>query len=66
MKIYPGGTEVITKLGGIKGTITAATIRFDFVSYELTFFSNGDYKTVWVYEAEFTTAAEKETIGFIK
>lgn len=61
------GTTVETKIGKHVAIITAACIRFDKVQYELSYFYNGDYKTVWLHRAEFDlreTDQIKSAIGF--
>jgi hypothetical protein len=69
MQIFPCGTEIKTKLGEIDGLITAALVRSERVSYEITYFNqveNG-FTTTWMFDFEFTTNAEKvekKGIGF--
>jgi len=65
MEIYASGTEVIIKFGNIKAMITAATIRFGKVAYEVSYFWDGEHMTAWLNEAEFTVENGKmESIGF--
>lgn len=65
IKIYNCGTEVITKIGKVKAIITAVSIRFGRVQYEISYFNNGERKDPWLNENEFTTSAVKNlSIGF--
>jgi hypothetical protein len=64
VELLPCGTMVKTKLGSISGMITASVIRFDKLQYEISYFHDGEEKTVWMNEAQFTTEANKTTIGF--
>lgn len=64
MEILPCGTPVKTKLGLIEGLITAACIRFEAVTYEISYFVDGQEKTIWMNEAEFTANVKHNTIGF--
>lgn len=64
LKILPCGTYIRTKLGLIDGIITAACIRFDAVTYEISYFCDGEGKSLWMNEAEFTTNSKHSTIGF--
>ena len=66
MKIIACGTRVTTKLNSIEGIITAISIRFDTVNYEVSYFAGQDYKQIWLNEAEFNFTTKKETIGFTK
>jgi len=66
ISIYQDGTEVTTKIGKIKAIITAANIRGSKIAYEISYFNNGEYKTAWLCEKEFTTdkKVKKITVGF--
>lgn len=66
LKIIDCGTCVITKSQGIDAIITAINIRFEKVQYEISYFYNGDYKSVWLNENEFEfeTKEAKNKIGF--
>lgn len=66
MKLLPCGITVRTKISNIEGMITAACIRFDKVTYEISYFSNSEQKVIWMHEKEFTTDSKKQTIGFNK
>ena len=58
------GTVVKTKLSSIEGMITCQSVRFGKVSYEITYFVNGDQKCIWMNEEEFEVTAERNLIGF--
>lgn len=61
------GLFVILKLANIKGMITCASIRFEKISYEVTYYIAGEQKTVWVNEKEFEVELpEMQKIGFKK
>ena len=66
IEIYKPGTIVTTKIGGIKGMLTAVVIKFDEVKYEITYFANGDQRAVLMHEQEFLPhiSPEKLQIGF--
>lgn len=64
IKVYPSGACIKAKIGNVEGMITAVCMRFAFVNYEITYFVNGEYKTVWMNENEFTTDAKRKSIGF--
>jgi hypothetical protein len=65
MKILKYGTEVKTAIGKIDAIITAANIRGDSVSYEISYFNNGEHKDVWVKECEIIPKTkEKVIIGY--
>ena len=60
MTILNCGTLVTTKLNKINGMITASTIRFDAVIYEITY--GDDFKTVYMRRDEFDTIGEVKTL----
>lgn len=70
MNIYPCGTKVT--FCKVEGTITAVTIRFELVSYEISYFdpNTGMFYETWRHESEFTAReichsdAKKSKIGF--
>lgn len=66
MNVIKCGTEVITKLESIHCLITCISIRFDKITYEVSYFRNGIYYTVWLNEEEFSKVDEvnKSKIGF--
>lgn len=62
--LIPCGTVVKTKVGEIKGMITCQAIRFDRVTYEISYFTNSEQKLIWMHEDEFYTDVQREQIGF--
>jgi len=68
MKVYRIGTMIRTVIGEHKGIITSINIRGSYVSYEMSYFSRGDYYSIWLSEEEFEALSEddKKEIGFIK
>ena len=63
MRIFECGTMVIIKVSGFSAMITAVEIKFDRISYELTYYYDGEHRTVWMREEEFTTE-EIKRIGY--
>jgi hypothetical protein len=53
MEVFKCGLFVIIKLANIKGLITCCSIRFDKVSYEVTYYVGGEQRTIWINENEF-------------
>lgn len=51
------------KVSGISAMITAVNIKFDNVTYEATYYYDGEHRTVWLKEQEFTTE-EINKIGY--
>ena len=64
--LFPCGTFVRSKYGNIEGMITAQSLRFDKVQYEVSYFNNGEQKGIWMNENEFTTDVKKYAIGFVE
>lgn len=64
LSVVPCGTIVKTVIGSIEGMITAFIVRFDKVQYEISYFHDGEQKTLWMNEMEFTAKTEKQSIGF--
>ena len=67
MKVIPCGTIVTLKLNEeIKGMITALQVRFDRLQYEVAYEIAGEYKYLWVNEAEFELKDKNQfnEIGF--
>lgn len=64
IEAFKCGAEVTTKLSSVKGMITCIAIRFDKITYEISYFNNGDQKCVWMNEAEFNTEEIKTKIGY--
>lgn len=67
MKVIPCGYEVNTKIGKIIAIITGICTRYSRVSYEISYFCNGEHKSCWVTEDEIISRNNHETsIGFQK
>jgi len=65
MDIIPCGTKARPNGQDLKCTVTAISIRFCRITYELSYFFGGDYKTIWLDECEFETDYDsKVPIGF--
>lgn len=64
MQILECGTLVTTKLNKIEGMITAVTIRFTAIIYEITY--GDEFRTVYMRQDEFEVTSETKstTIGF--
>lgn len=67
MEVLKCGIEVTPRLSNIKGIITAVSIRFNMVTYELTYFIEGKREIIWVDENELVIEnSDKQKIGFKK
>ena len=68
MQVLQCGTLVKTKLSKIEAMITAITIRFGKVVYEVSYFDELKYTTAWLAKEEFEVSmkAKTTTIGFVK
>lgn len=65
LEILKCGTKVVPKLNNTEAIITAVSLRFDKVSYEVSYFYNGEYKVIWLHETEFEVdKTQKQSIGF--
>lgn len=65
MNVYKCGEKATPKCHQVTCMITCVTIRFDKVTYELSYFQHGEQKTVWMHEEEFDITVEKElNVGF--
>lgn len=58
------GDLVTTKLGKLEGMITCKCDRFSKITYEISYFINGEQKAVWMFPEEFTLKPEEKIIGF--
>ncbi|MDQ3047067.1 MAG: hypothetical protein M3R27_05920 [Bacteroidota bacterium] len=59
------GTEVTPKLIPITGIITAICARYNKLTYEITYYDSGEFKTTWMHESEFTLkVSQSNKIGF--
>jgi len=66
LRFYPCGTKAIIKNGNVNATITAICLRFESLSYELTYYT-GEYKKEWCFESEFDVEnGTVKQIGFKK
>jgi hypothetical protein len=63
MIIYECGLKIIITISGLPAMITGVNIRFDDVTYEATYYYDGEHRTVWLREQEFTTEEIKK-IGY--
>ena len=67
IEVIKCGTFVVTYLAGIRGMITAVTIRFDRVVYEVTYFSDSVANTIYLCNEKFECEdLQKMKIGFKK
>lgn len=66
MNIVPCGSRVTSKLNNVEGIVTGISIRFNTISYEISYFSGLDYKQIRMNECEFTFSEKKKQIGFQK
>ena len=64
--VYPCGTKVTLRIANITGEISAFTVRFKQVTYEFTYFYNGEMTDIWVCEEQLDFFSEpiKQKIGF--
>lgn len=53
--IYNNGTKVKTTIGGIDALITGASISGKNVTYEISYFKDGEHFCEWVHEVELTS-----------
>jgi len=66
MKVIPCNTKVTTIIGNVEGLITAVSIRFNTVKYEITYADGLEHKTFWLHKEEFKVSktVKEQTIGF--
>jgi hypothetical protein len=65
INIYPYGTPIKTKYGGIEALIVACKIANKSIIYQISYFYAGENKTCWVEDCEFTVNdSTKQKIGF--
>jgi hypothetical protein len=64
--VYKQGTTVEMKVGSIVGMITGISVKFVSVLYEITYYADGLYHTIWANELEFEPRSKEKTqvIGF--
>lgn len=64
MTIIKQGTKAVSNTG-IEGTITACTIRGNYIQYEFSYWNNDGYKFAWLTEHEFKVGSNSKTkLGF--
>ena len=68
MEVFQCGTQVILKNSNYEGIITAINIRDNRVSYEVSYYEVGIYKSIWISDYQFIEDAFKNNnkivIGF--
>ena len=64
MKVLKSGTKVKTIVGELSALITGVCIEFDSITYRISYFYQGEHKTVWVYRYEIEVEQPKQTAGF--
>lgn len=65
IKVYKTGIKARTNTGNVDAIITGISIRSARVTYELSYFHNGEYKSAWLEESEFTVDnTNKQKIGY--
>lgn len=66
MEVHKCGAKVaMTFNHDCEAIITAVSIRFERVVYEVSYFNTGEYKQIWLDECEFSLLnGEKQRIGF--
>ena len=66
IQIVKFGTPVITKIGQVKALITATCIRDQNVTYELSYFIQGQHTETWCARIEFDIDdSEKQKPGLV-
>ena len=69
MELLECGTKATTVLNDIEGIITGITIRGKTITYEFSYFLNGDRKSIWVEDYEVKAKKEDKRVlkvGFAK
>ena len=66
MEVIPCGVEVVLKRAEYRGVITCISIRDNHVTYEVSYYESGTYKSNYYCDYEFIVSAEqtKVPIGF--
>jgi len=65
MEVVKCGAKAHINLSQAEAVVTGISIRFGRASYELSYYHNGECKTVWCDESEFTVGdGNKMRIGF--
>lgn len=66
-EVYPPGTEIrLGTDGGTKGLIHCVSWQKHGIQYEAVWWANGDRKTAYVEQTEFTTEEEKRPWGYFE
>ena len=53
------GDKIETIIGGVKGVITGKLTRSGRQTYEISYFSGGEYRSVWLDKCEFKVVIEE-------
>lgn len=66
MEVIPCGTEVVLKRADYHGVVTGISIRDSRVTYEVSYYESGTYKSNWYCDYEFLVSGEQTRlpIGF--
>ena len=66
IEVYECGSVVNIKAINLKGYLTGICIRDGRITYEVSYFSDGNYKQSWFcdYEIDFDSTAQKIGIGY--
>lgn len=66
-ELIPCGTKAEATTSKVYGIITGISIRYDYVTYEFSYFASNEYKSCWLQPAEFTVVTEeKPKVGFVQ
>ena len=66
IQVLKCGLVAKPKMHNAEGIITAISIRFGRCTYELSYFHNGEYRTIWLSEEEIEVSnGEKQKVGFV-
>jgi len=65
MKVYKSGQRIKTVIGEIEMIVIGVCIRQNWMEYHCSYFVNGEHKTCWLGENEFTPVTiTKQKAGF--
>ncbi len=65
MKVYKSGQRVKTVIGGIEGIVVGVCIRGNNLEYHIHYFSQGEHKSVWMFDCEIEPVViTKQKAGF--
>ena len=65
IEIYPCGTRVLLSQHNVTAEITAITIRFTAIIYELTYFINNEERTVSAHEQQFRPVHNTTKVEYV-